>query len=85
MKKQILNIGKTLTRAEQKQISGGTSTCAYYNGETGQPTYNISSSEAQGMLSNASDHWCCNTCDTASWYNPGGGTYEGDDLFTNWF
>ncbi|MFD2567271.1 hypothetical protein [Pseudotenacibaculum haliotis] len=70
MKKQILNFGETLSRAELQKINGGTGTCAYYNGETGQITYNLSSSQAQGMLANASDHWCCESCDTASWYHP---------------
>ena len=69
MKKQILNFGQRLSRAEQQQINGG-SGCAYYNGATGEVTYGISSSAAQASLSNASDHWCCESCSTASWYTP---------------
>ncbi len=69
MEKQILNIGKILTKAEQKQINGGIiGGCGYYNGETGQVTYNLSSSEAQGSLSNESDHWCCDSCSDTGWY-----------------
>ncbi|CAM1355163.1 MULTISPECIES: hypothetical protein [Tenacibaculum] len=31
MKKQILNLGKTLNRIEQKQINGGRFICCYNN------------------------------------------------------
>ena len=69
MKKQILNLGRKLSRAEQQKINGG-GTCAYYNGQTGQVTYNISSAQAQASLANAEDHWCCQSCESASWYEP---------------
>jgi hypothetical protein len=32
MKKQILNLGKALNKVEQKQISGGVSSCDTYSG-----------------------------------------------------
>ncbi len=31
MKKQILNLGKALSKTEQKQINGGTSQCVFYD------------------------------------------------------
>ena len=70
MKKQILNLGKKLSRTEQQKINGGSGTCAYYNGQTGQVTYNISSTQAQASLAHPEDHWCCDSCSSASWYNP---------------
>jgi hypothetical protein len=76
MKKQILHLGRKLSRTEQQKINGG-SGCAYYNGETGEVTYGMSSSGAQASLSNPSDHWCCNSCGSASWYNPSSGPSHG--------
>ncbi len=61
-----------LDKKQQMSINGGS--CAYYNGVTGSVNYNLSPGEAQGSLSNASDHWCCSSCDTASWYSPGSGS-----------
>ena len=77
MKKQILNLGRKLSRVELQKVNGG-GTCAYYNGQTGVVVYGLSSSEAQGSLAHASDHWCCESCSTATWYNsetPNGGNY----------
>ncbi len=69
--KKILNLKgvKTISRQAQSSISGGSFTCAYYNGETGEVTYRVTSGMAQVFLKNASDHWCCNSCATASWYS----------------
>ncbi|MFP4847141.1 hypothetical protein [Winogradskyella sp. PE311] len=66
--KNLLNLGKTLNKAEQKSVFGGFGSCAYYNGVTGEVSYLLTSSQAQGMLNDASDHWCCNSCDSASWF-----------------
>ncbi|MFK7806870.1 MAG: hypothetical protein AB8F74_03620 [Saprospiraceae bacterium] len=57
-----------LDKKQQMSINGGS--CAYYNGETGDVSYHQTSQGAQDLLQNASDHWCCSTCDTASWYQP---------------
>ncbi|MFK7806872.1 MAG: hypothetical protein AB8F74_03630 [Saprospiraceae bacterium] len=57
-----------LDKKQQMSINGG-GTCHYYNGETGRVSNHLSSSDAQGMLQNASDHWCCTNCATASWAN----------------
>jgi len=59
-------------KKQQMSINGGS--CAYFNGSTGEVQYNLSSGDAQGSLSNASDHWCCSSCSTASWYNPSSGS-----------
>ena len=67
--KNLLKLGKKLSKAQQTQIKGGNGDCAYYNGQTGEVIYLLSSSQAQGMLSNASDNWCCNSCGSASWFN----------------
>ncbi len=66
----ILNLEgvAVLNKKQQMSVNGGE--CAYYNGATGSVDYHLSSQEAQSMLSNASDHWCCASCSTASWFNP---------------
>ena len=67
MKKQILNIGKTLSRAELQKINGGAGTCKYYNSQSNCIQIGLSSSQAQGLLAHPDDHWCCESCDTTSW------------------
>ena len=72
MKKTILNLGIVLNNQAQKQIIGGVNpvgSCAYYNGENGEVVYNVTSEFAQSLLHYSSDHWCCNSCNTASWYD----------------
>ncbi|CAL2061238.1 hypothetical protein [Tenacibaculum sp. 190524A05c] len=73
MKKTILNLGTKLSKEVLKEITGGviqsSGRCAYYNGETGKVNYNISSSHAQNSLHNSSDHWCCDSCNSASWFD----------------
>ena len=66
MKKQILQLGKALSRAELQKINGG-GTCAYYNSQSNCISSGLSSQQAQGRLSHENDHWCCNSCGTASW------------------
>jgi len=68
-----------LDKKQQMSINGGS--CAYFNGDTGSVSYNLSPGEAQGSLSNASDNWCCSSCDNASWYSPGG---SGSSSNGNW-
>jgi hypothetical protein len=77
MKKQILNIGKALSRAEQKQVFGGVSTnqgagtCAVrINGEVwpGLTRGRIDRVKA-AMQPGDSVQWCCEGCSTASWLN----------------
>ena len=72
MLNNILNLEgvAVLNKKQQMSVNGGE--CAYYNGVTGQVDYHVSSSSAaQAMLTNASDHWCCASCSTASWYGNG--------------
>lgn len=75
MLNNILNFGGvvTLSKKEQKHVTGGrgSGTCAYYHSESGAVFGELSSSEAQAMLSNADDHWCCDSCGDASWYVEG--------------
>ena len=67
MKKQILNLGRKLSRAEQQKINGGSGSCQYYNGALGCRMSGLTSSGAQAQLHTPLDHWCCESCDTASW------------------
>ena len=68
MKKTILNLGTVLNRSQLKQIKGG-GTCAYYNSATGHVAYNVSRSRAKTSLAGPDDHWCCSSCEGASWYD----------------
>ncbi|AUC85679.1 hypothetical protein CW731_10445 [Polaribacter sp. ALD11] len=74
MKKQILNIGKALSKVEQKQVFGGLSqggTCAVrINGAvwTGLSRGRIDRVKL-AMETGDSVQWCCEGCSTASWLN----------------
>ncbi|AQS94453.1 hypothetical protein BXQ17_10420 [Polaribacter sp. BM10] len=76
MKKQILNIGKALNRAEQKQVFGGATlaaegSCAVrINGSvwTGLSLSRINEVK-KNMSAGDSVQWCCDGCSTASWLN----------------
>jgi len=74
MKKQILNIGKALSRAEQKQVFGGVSqggTCVIrLNGGIwhGQSSSDVEQVKKK-MKTGDSMQWCCESCSTASWLN----------------
>lgn len=75
MKKQILNIGKALSRAEQKQVFGGMmaaeGSCAVrINGSvwTGLSLSRINKVKEK-MSAGDSVQWCCDGCSTASWLN----------------
>ncbi|MFP4846337.1 hypothetical protein [Winogradskyella sp. PE311] len=65
MKNKLLSLGRVLSKSQLKTINGGSGTCAYYNGEW--YVENLSYSEVQGMLSGPNDHWCCDSCGSASW------------------
>ncbi|MEO1627473.1 MAG: hypothetical protein AAFV25_20145 [Bacteroidota bacterium] len=58
-----------LSKTQQLSIDGGRRDCAYYNGVTGEVSSHLTPAMAQGALTNASDHWCCNSCASASWAN----------------
>ena len=74
MKKQILNLGKALNKAEQKLINGGNpgglddapGTCGYISPE-GSVWCNISKSQAKGSYENMGGNWCCDSCGTTSY------------------
>jgi len=69
-----------LDKKQQMSINGGS--CAYFNGATGQVDYHVSSSsDAEGMLTNANDRWCCSSCSTASWYGSGCSAGPNSNLF----
>jgi len=73
MKKQFLNLGKALNKAEQKQIFGGTiseeveegagGTCGYRH-PSGATWCNLSRSQAEGAANNMGGNWCCDSCGT---------------------
>ena len=75
MKTQILNIGKALSRAEQKQVFGGrmlyNGGCAFQggNGYYGQVGANYSLEYVQAGADLTGGHYCCDSCCTASWLN----------------
>ncbi len=79
--KMLANLGKSLSKAEQRKIIGGNApsggTCAYMlpNGNASGTgpivTYNVSSSTAQTMIAGVPGaHYCCDSCSQASWYHP---------------
>ena len=83
MKKQILKLGRNLTRSELKTIQGGDpGTCAACQdvvfldfGEgyeditlcVGGYISGVSSATAQSHVSNGG-RWCCDSCSSAPWY-----------------
>ncbi len=63
-----------LSKEAQKKIAGGVGTCAYYlphGSATGGPivTYNVPRSEAESWASQGGGNWCCDSCNSASWYH----------------
>ena len=76
MKKQFLNLGKALSKAEQKQIFGGETepeglaggSCGYMH-PSGQVWCGLSRSQAEGAYNNMGGNWCCDSCGTASYCN----------------
>ncbi|QKX05039.1 hypothetical protein HN014_08955 [Aquimarina sp. TRL1] len=68
MKTSLANLGRILNKMEQQHINGG-GTCQYYSANSGLRRVGLSMEEAKGLLHNAEDHWCCNSCSTASWAN----------------
>lgn len=67
-----LNLGKTLTKNEMRQVKGGRG-CAYLNptgNASGGPvvTYNVSMEEARDTARDVGGRWCCDSCGSASWY-----------------
>jgi hypothetical protein len=74
MKNSILNLEgvQVLSRNEQKNVNGGTGTCAYILGRSGdgEPIgmTNVSYAEAMSAInSNGGGRYCCASCSTASW------------------
>jgi hypothetical protein len=64
MKKQILNLGKALSKADQKEINGGgipPGWCRRTNGNTGQSCNNHSDCTVNAALSPVCHQGCCNT------------------------
>ncbi|WP_312899985.1 hypothetical protein [Chryseobacterium taichungense] len=75
---------RVLTEEQKSSISGGKGTCAYSlpNGTSVQigpnasvdcpcEGYGVSAQTAQQMTQGiAGAHWCCDSCSSASWYNP---------------
>ena len=63
---------KHLSRDEMKKVMGGNmpadGTCASINAG-GEVMYNQSQAQASGV--GAGGHWCCASCNSASWYGCG--------------
>lgn len=67
-----LNIGQPLSKDEMRNVKGG-GTCAYLNptgNASGGPvvTYNVSMQEAKETAADVGGRWCCDSCNSASWY-----------------
>lgn len=60
-----------LSKNQQKSISGGEGTCAYYIPDDfpSQIVWiGVTSAEAQAAVQGGG-HWCCTNCSSASWFN----------------
>ncbi|MCT4699662.1 hypothetical protein [Tenacibaculum haliotis] len=73
MKKQILNLGKALNKAEQKEINGGGTCsahipCGHESCGGGENNYLFNVSQAEAIAFGG--RWCCESCSTASWLQP---------------
>jgi hypothetical protein len=55
---------KNLTRDEMKKVMGGDGSCQAY--VDGINFVNLSMAEAKDTVAGGG-HWCCSSCDTASW------------------
>ena len=69
MKKQFLNLGKALNKAEQRSIIGGLpGTCAVMLYGYGGPVFeNISKNTALKAIAANGGRYCCDSCEEASW------------------
>lgn len=69
MKKQFLNLGKILNKAEQKIINGGfPGTCAVMLYGYGGPVFeNVSLNTALDTIAKNGGRYCCDSCNEASW------------------
>jgi len=69
---QSLQGVKVLSKNAQKKISGGVAqagTCAAeVSGGGSIGVYNVSKADAQAYASANGTHWCCDSCNSASWY-----------------
>ncbi|MBS1620438.1 MAG: hypothetical protein JST10_00770 [Bacteroidetes bacterium] len=71
--KKFENLGKKLSKTEQKMILGG-GTCQY-EAPTEFGTTWVDGQSMQDARLNATSlgtHWCCTSCCTASWANHAG-------------
>ena len=72
MKKQFLNLGKALNKAEQKSINGGLTELTYrgtcgYRSPDGAVWCGITKSQAEGAYNNNGGNWCCDSCGSSSY------------------
>ncbi|MEO1627472.1 MAG: rSAM-modified peptide [Bacteroidota bacterium] len=58
-----------LSKTQQLSIDGGRRDCAYYDSEWDMVVSHLTPAQAQSYLANPGDHWCCDSCATASWAN----------------
>lgn len=78
MLKEINKLGKILNRTEQQNINGGSGSCAAFvtckipGKHTdacggGELIKNVSKEKAKSLVSSGG-RWCCEGCNTASWF-----------------
>ena len=67
---------KILNKNAQKKISGGVAqdpvsagTCAAESTDGGTAIFQVSKADAIAYASNNHTHWCCDSCDSALWYD----------------
>ncbi|MFM9908544.1 MAG: hypothetical protein ACKVOW_04310 [Chitinophagaceae bacterium] len=67
--KKLQNLGKSLSKNEQKEIAGGVGgTCCWHNAGWVQYGCGLSSGDAQAaatayaLLSGQHGYWCCSNC-----------------------
>jgi len=67
---------KILNKNAQKKISGGVAqdpvsagTCAAESSDGGTAIFQVSKADAQSYASSHGTHWCCDSCNSALWYD----------------
>jgi natural product precursor len=70
MKKLNLSLGSVkemLSKEQMKFILGGDGTCACGDADV-ELTKNLSKQEAIDCATENHGHWCCDSCESASWW-----------------
>lgn len=90
MKKQILNLGQALNKAEQKQIIGGSpaeidpGSCAWQGGNGYSGVVGVTRDYAEGAHNANGGWWCCQSCCSVGWLSDSHKGYLGCEGYSEW-